>query len=190
MEHPSERYTIDHEAISNHADMVLIVEDLVAATSDPRWTQERACRPCLDWDAGKRVNAPRPPRAEDPKSSCSGCTWSYLDGVDTELLREDVRLDRLRTLEKTWARQLSKWRSNSLSMTWDAAKKRWIEGEDSSYRRWQAKKRELKACRRLIAELERKLSERLTPEGYEPRRRGWVRRMEFVANKPKQQTPI
>lgn len=168
------RYSIDSEALEMHPEQIEIVTDLVAATQTPGWTQERACRPCYDWDAGRRVSRPRPPRADDATHSCSGCTWSFLDG--TQLLRNEERLLRLRLLETTWARRLDWLREQTEAVNYERkggdtrpradgsgyelTRQRYVREVDpvtSGIRRLQAARRQLKAVRRLIQAIEKEM---------------------------------
>lgn len=177
------RYQLDHEAISNHWDSIGVTEDLVAAAGDPGWTQRRACRPCYEWDAGGALKRPNPPRAEEPAEGCHGCTWSYLDGVDPEAIRAVERLERLRALVNSWTKQLSTWRGQCVALVYVRPKK-WVEvPEQSSYRRWVAKKREIAAARRLIERLHLALQAEQKVDRRQ-KRRGLLRHGRFAGNQP------
>lgn len=156
------RYEINSESLSRLTNPLEVLLDLVAAINDPRWSQERACRNCLDWDAGRRKVRPSPPtvfRLADPTVSCHGCLWSYLD--PTSLLQAEERLARLQHLERTWEANLP-----AIARTKNA-------------RRLAAYRLQLENCRTLIAELEAHThAERIKT------RRGWVRYQNFEGNKP------
>lgn len=174
------RYTLDVEAISNHYDPIGVTEDLVAATGDPGWSQVRACRPCYEWDARTGRRRPNPPRAEDAAEGCASCTWSYLDGASPDLLRLEVRLERLRTMLSSWTQALSSWKAQCVARVHVGG--RWVAvPEQSSFRRWTAKKREVAACRDLIAMLTHELEQKQAEE--RKRKRGWVRSARYHQNR-------
>lgn len=183
---PQERYTIDVEAVAGQVDQLGIVLDLVAAMQTPNWTQEGACRPCYDWDSGKRARRPNPPRAEDAAKGCAGCTWSFLDGVDTQQLRIEERLLRLRILRESWVKQLKVWRNQSLAYRFDREKKRFVElAEESSLLRYKAKQKELRSCEKLIKQLEKQQTEPIKL----PRGRRKILMTVFHNNKPTVEVP-
>ena len=80
------RYLIDAETVARHADPLAVVECLTDRITDPKWSRQRACYGCHNWDTRWGLgNLPfRPGAGATAIESCSRCWYAMLDQAESE----------------------------------------------------------------------------------------------------------